>query len=120
MIAYLKTLTPGQWMAVIIGVLSATAGASAQLTPVFGSALANTIVSIANLIMTVVVTPFLFVITGQSAQIKAVNAMPGVNQIIVNEKANSALASIAVDPNSKVEAAPESKTAVEQTAKDAQ
>lgn len=117
MIVYLKNLTPGQWMAVIIGILSATAGASAQLTPVFGAGLSNTIVSVANLIMTVFVTPFLFVITGQNAQIKAVNAMPGVSQIVINEKANSTLAAIAVDPSTKVEATPEAQKTVEATAK---
>ena len=104
-------------MAIIVGILSATAGATVQLTDVFGPGVARAIVSVANLAMTIVVTPFLFAVTGQTAQIKAVNNMPGVQSIVVNKEASTNLAAIAVDPNSKVEAAPGAEKAVEATAK---
>lgn len=113
-------LTPGQWVAIVVGVLSATAGASAQLTPVFGATLAHAIVSTANLVMTVFITPVLFVMTGQSQLVKSVQAMPGVTKIEVNAQANQTLAALAVDEaNKKIEASPSAAEAVERTAKGA-
>lgn len=111
-------LTTGQWLAILVGVLSALAGATAQLTPVFGATAANLAVSVANLAMTVLVTPVLFVITGQSGQLRAVGAMPGVDKIVVNKDANKDLATMAVaQEGNKVEASPEAKDAVAATAK---
>ena len=110
-------LTTGQWMAIIVGVLSAAAGATAQLTPIFGATVANLTVSVANAVMTIIVTPILFVVTGQSSQLKAVQSMPGVESITVNAQANKTLAQLAVDPaQDKIEATPQAATAVTQTA----
>lgn len=111
-------LTTGQYMAIVVFMLSATAGATAQLTPVFGPTVTGLIVSIANLIMTVVVTPIIFVVTGQSSIVKAVQSMPGVDGITVNEKANKTLAQLAVDPaQAKIDVVPGAQAAVANTAK---
>ena len=118
MIRFLRSLTPAQWFGIVIAILSVLAGATAQLTDLFGAMHAHLIVTASNLLMTVL-SSILVQMSGQSAQIRAVNDMPGVQTITVNEKANPTLAAIAVDPNSKVEATPAAAKAVEATAKGA-
>lgn len=79
---------------VIISVLMVS---TSQLTDLFGAGTAKTIVSIsglANMILQGVMT----VITSQGSTVKDVLAMPGVENIAVNGKANATLATIAVDP----------------------
>lgn len=118
MLSFVKNLTTGQQLAILVGVLSALAGGTAQLTPVFGTVMAHTIVSVANLIMTVFITPILFVVTGQSGQIKAVQAMAGVESIQVNAKANQTLSALAVDQTqAKIDIVPGANAAVAATAK---
>lgn len=118
MIAYLKSLTPLQWFAIILAVLGVLGGATAQLTDLFGAQLAHGIVTASSL-LTSILSAIMIPMTGQSAMVNAVQQMPGVSSIVVNSKANQTLAAIAVDPNSKVEAAPEAAKAVEATAKGA-
>lgn len=114
----LKNFTTGQWMAILIGILSATAGATAQLTPVFGPGVSGLLVSLANLVMTIFVTPVLFVVTGQNSMVNSVRSMPGVDKVVVNEKATGALAVLAASPDdNKVEATPQAQKAVEAAAK---
>lgn len=56
--------------------------------------------------------------TGQGSQVANVQAMPGVEKIIVNAKAGPTLATMAVaDENPKIEALPSAQSAVEATAK---
>lgn len=116
MISYLKNLTPLQWFAVTLAVLGVLGGATAQLNDLFGPKLAHTIVTISTL-MTSLISAVMVPMSGQGAMLRAVNDMPGVSRIVVNEKANETLATIAVDPRSKVEATPEATQAVEETAK---
>jgi|HubBroStandDraft_3_1064219.scaffolds.fasta_scaffold14720_3 hypothetical protein len=92
----LKNMTPIQWLVILLSVNSAVAGATAQLTDLFGAAVAHDIVSavtFANTIIGAFMVPF----TGQSAQIDQVLAMPGVEHIDVNRQANATLAQKAVD-----------------------
>lgn len=116
MIAYLRTLTPAQWFAISLAILGVLGGATAQLTDVFGPGLAHSISTISSL-LTTILSAIMVPLTGQSAQIKAVNDMPGVSSIVVNKQANQALAAIAIDPATKVEATPEAQKTVEETAK---
>ena len=70
-------LTPLQLTLIVSAILSALAGASAQLTDIFGATTAHTLVSAITLVNTIissVLVPF----TGQSAQVKNVLSMPGI------------------------------------------
>lgn len=116
MISYLKSLTPAQWFAIIMAILGVLGGATAQLNDLFGPKLAHSIVTASSL-LTTVMSALLVPLTGQSAQLKAVNSMPGIDQVIVNKNANQTLAAITVDPNTKFEASPEAQKVVEATAK---
>lgn len=94
----LKNTTPLQWMIIFLSVNSAIAGASAQLTDLFGPHIAHYIVSaftFANILIGAFMVPF----TGQTAMVKSVLAMPGVERLTVNANSNPTLATIAVDPN---------------------
>ena len=113
------TLTPQQWIAITIGMLSFLGGASAQLTQLFGPTVAADVASTVALLAGMLSVP-LTVLTGQSAQVKAVQAMPGVEAITINKNASPTLAAIAVDPsNAKVDAVPSDKAAVSAIAKGA-
>lgn len=116
MINLLKNLTPLQWFAVTLAILGVLGASTVQLTELFGGTVAKSIVT-ASTLLTSILSSIMVPLTGQSAQIRAVNDMPGVSSIVVNEKANPTLAAIAVDPNSKVEAAPSAQKIVEATAK---
>lgn len=92
----LKNLTITQWIGIIIGLNSLFIGSTPQLTVLFGTAAVPYIIAIATLgngALGVVIA----VIGSQSAQIKNVLAMPGVQHIDVNGQANATLAAIAVD-----------------------
>ncbi len=116
MIKFLKSLTPAQWFAITLAILGVLGGATAQLSDLFGPKLAHSLVTVSSL-LTTILSAIMVPLTGQSAQIAAVNAMPGVSSILVNAQANPTLAAAAVDPNSKVEATPAAATAVAATAK---
>lgn len=96
-----------------LGVLVASTG---QLTDLFGPQATKYIVSAAGLGVSVL-SGIGAILTGQGAQVQAVQAMPGVARITVNEQANATLAALAVDPaNTKIAATPEAKSAVVATA----
>lgn len=116
MIAMLRNLTPQQWFLVFLAALGVFGGATAQLTELFGAAHAHLIVTASSFLSTLI-SAIMVPLTGQGALINAVQAMPGVSKIVVNQDANQTLAAVAVDPNSKVEAAPGAEKAVEATAK---
>lgn len=108
-----------QIFAIILVVLGVFVASAAQLADLLGPTTAKVIVSVSSLLMSIL-SGVLGVLTGQASQIKAVQAMPGVEKIVVNEKANQALAAIAVDPaQQKVEVMPKAVSAVNQTAKGA-
>lgn len=110
-------LTPLQILGVIIVVNGALIGGAANLTDLFGAHVSHIIVSVASLgnaIVGGIVTMF----SGQGSMVRSVAAMPGVETITVNSKANQTLAQIAVDPEAgKVEATPAAEAKVAQTAK---
>jgi hypothetical protein len=112
-------LTPTQIIGILLVVNGALIGSAAQLTDLFGAHTTHIIISVASLgnsILGGVVTLF----SSQSATIKSVLAMPGVEKVTVNSQANTALASIAVDPaSSKIEPTPAAKQAVTEIAKGA-
>ena len=90
-------IQPKQWFTIVSGFVSSLITGAALLNPLFGEGLSLKIVAalgIVNLLLNSVQTAF----TGQAQLIKDVAAMPGVEKITVNEKANPTLASVAVDP----------------------
>jgi len=110
------TLNLRQVLALILAVLGAITASTAQLTDLFGPTAAKTVISIAGLLNTIL-SVVVATTSGQASVIRDVQAMPGVDKIIVNEKANSTLASLAVDPkNEKIDAKPSAQAAVNATA----
>lgn len=110
-------LTRGQLFSIAIVVLGVLGTSTAQLTDLFGPAITKNIVS-ASTMLTSIIAGISAMIGGQGSQIAAVQAMPGVEKIVVNEKANATLATMAVaDENTKIEAAPTAQQAVQATAK---
>ena len=119
----MTSLTTTQKLGISIAMLGFIAGSATQLTDIFAP-----FGSIAPLIVKEIVTISGFVsgvlgivlsfISGQANVVKAVQAMPGVESIIVNKDASQALAQLAVDPvQAKIDIAPGATAAVTQTAK---
>lgn len=100
---------------VVLGVLTAS---TAQLTDLFGPHVAKLVISLAGLLNSIL-GGVLGVLTGTSGQVRDVQALPGVDRIVVNKDASPSLAAIAVDPSSKVEAAVGAEAAVAQSARSA-
>lgn len=115
----LKNMTPLQWLILLLSFNSAVAGATAQLNDLFGAVVAHYIVSgvtFANTLLGAFMVP----LGGQSAAIRNVLAMPGVEHVSVNAAANSTLAQAAVDATlGKIAPTPEAKAQVSQIAKGA-
>lgn len=112
-------ITRNQWIAIIILALGLISGATGQMTDIFGAGAAKSIASAASF-MSSFVAGIQVILGGQSQQVKDVAAMPGVEKVTVNATANSALATLAVDPKQdKVAPTTAAMTAVENTAKGA-
>lgn len=110
-------LTPVQVIAMILVVLGAITGGTAQLTDIVGPGLTKILVAGASL-ATTMLSGWIMIITGQTSQVRAVSAMPGVEKIVVNEKSSQALATLAVaQEGNKVEPSPSSQAAVAAIAK---
>ena len=116
-------LTTVQKIGLAIGVLGFLATAGTQLTDIFapfGSLaplIVKEIVSLSGLISGVLGIVLAF-LTGQANAVKAVQAMPGVEKILVNEQANATLATLAVDTTqNKIEPTPAAASAVQATAR---
>lgn len=90
-------LTGKQVIAIVMAVLGVLAISTAQLTDLLGPVLAKTISTSANLVNTILAS-IMAVLTGQATLVKDVAAMPGVAKVLVNEQANSTLATVATDP----------------------
>ena len=88
-------LTPLQIIGIILAVNGALAGATAQLTDLFGPAWAHAIVSASSL-GSAILGGIVASISGQGSQIRNVIAMGG--RIQATENATPALAQAAVDP----------------------
>lgn len=111
------SLTTKQWLAIVIAILSVLMVSTTQLTDLFGQPIAKTIVSVAGLI-NAILGSVVAAIAGQTATVREVEAMPGVERITVNPQANQTLASLAVDPmRDKIEPAPGATAAVSDIAK---
>jgi hypothetical protein len=97
-------------------VISVLMVSSAQLTDLLGPGVAKTIVTVAGL-TNMILQSVTVALSTQTAQVKDVAAMPGIEKISVNSSASSALATLAVDPaQAKVSATPSSEAAVQKTA----
>jgi hypothetical protein len=110
-------LTPIQWIGATLVILGALVGSTTQLATLFGDHVTQIIVASSTVLSSILGGLVMF-FGGQNSQINAVRSMPGVQSIVVNEKATGMLASLAVarDDN-KVEATPQAQKAVEATAK---
>lgn len=109
-------LNRGQVLSIIIVVLGVLVASTSQLTDLVGPMVTKDIVSGSTLLMSIL-AGVNSILQGQGSQIAAVQAMPGVDKIVVNEKANSTLATMAVDPSqNKIEATPQAERAVQATA----
>ena len=115
-------MNTAQKLALTIGILGFVATGGTQLTDIFsplGSMaplVVKEIVSLAGFTSGVLGIVLTFT-TGQGSMVKSVQDMPGVDKIVVNEKANAALATLAVDPsNTKIQPTPQAKQAVQATA----
>lgn len=118
-------MNTSQKIALTIGILGFVATGGTQLTDIFaplGSLaplVVKEIVSLAGFVSGILGIVLTF-LTGQSGIIKSVQDMPGIEKIVVNEKANATLAGLAVDPlQDKIEATPQAANAVTQIAKGA-
>lgn len=98
---------------VVLGVLTASA---AQLTDLVGPGWTKVIVSFSTLTMSML-AGVQGLISGQSSLVKDVQAMPGVEKIVVNKEASQTLATLAVDPTQeKIEIKPHDEVKVNATA----
>jgi len=116
-------LNTAQKIALTIGILGFVATGGTQLTDIFapfGSAaplIVKEIVSLSGFVSGVLGIVLTF-LTGQGGQVAAVREMPGVEKILVNERANATLAAMAVDKSlNKIEAIPSAKATVAETAR---
>lgn len=102
---------------IISAILGALTTSTAQLTDLFGADIAKYIISMAGLCNTIL-SIIIATISGQGSMVKDVHDMPGVEKIVVNEKANSTLAGLAVDPaQDKIVTKPGDETAVRAAAR---
>ena len=90
-------ITRNQWLGIIVVILGAVAGGSAQLNNVVGPGVTQLLVSLATLLNTIM-GGIIVNLGGQGQQIKDVAAMPGVDRVSINENASAAAAIVAVDP----------------------
>lgn len=112
-------LTGKQIFGIIVLVLGVLTAATAQLQDVFGPTAAKTITSVTGLLSTIL-GAVLTNLTSQSGSVQDVQAMPGVETILVNKKANQTLAALAVDPAmDKIEVKPGDDAKVAATAEGA-
>lgn len=110
-------LNPKQYLAIIVAILSVFIASTAQLTDLIGPSNTKIVVSLSSMLVTVL-SSISAILSTQTSLIQDVQAMPGVEKITVNGKANATLASLAVAPeNAKIEAAPGADNAVNQAAK---
>lgn len=91
-------LTLIQKIAISMAVLGVLSTSGVQLTDILGSGIAKSVVSVSGLINSVLAA-IVAVLSGQSAIIKQVASMPGVERVSINAEANSVLAQAATDPN---------------------
>lgn len=112
-------ITAKQWLAIIGVIVGAIAASQPLWASLFGPQIASAVIGLAGFVG-MVANGVITVISGQAATVKDTLAMPGVESISVNAKANQTLAAIAVDPAQvKIDAAPGAADAVQKIAKGA-
>jgi len=112
-------LTGKQIALIAAAILGALTTSTAQLTDLFGSEWAKYIISMAGLCSTIL-NIIIAAISGQYNLVRDVQDMKGVERIVVNDKANTTLASMAVDPaQTKIGTKPGDELAVQKTARKA-
>ena len=115
----MKSLTSTQIFMLVIATLGVLTASATQLTDLIGATNTHYVIASASLLMSIL-SGWGAILFGQGNQIKAVQAMPGVEAITVNAQANSTLAQLAVDPaQPKIDVVPAAAAAVAQTAKGA-
>jgi hypothetical protein len=90
-------LNAKQIIALVVVVLGVLTASTAQLTDIFGPSAAKLMISVAG-ILNSILAGVLSVISSQTGIVKDVQAMQGIDSLIVNSQANSTLASMALDP----------------------
>lgn len=109
-------LNRGQGISVAIVILGVLVASTSQLTDLFGPIATKYIVSASTLCMSIM-AGINTMLQGQGSQVEAVRAMPGIEKLLVNDKANATLAAMAIDPAlSKIEAIPADLATVTATA----
>jgi hypothetical protein len=91
-------ITGKQWLSITVAVLSVLMISTTQLTDLFGSNVAKTLVTVAGLANTII-SSVVAALSSQSSLLHDVRSMPGVEHIEVNAQANQTLARLAVDPS---------------------
>lgn len=105
-------LNAKQWLAIVLVILGVLTASTAQLTDLFGPTTAKSIGTLAGM-LTSLLSGISAVLSTQTSLVQDVQAMPGVEKIVVNSKANEALANLAVDPlQQKIETKPGAEAAV--------
>lgn len=106
-----------QIIAIVGAVISVLMVSSAQLTDLLGPGVAKTIVTVAGL-TNMILQSVTVALSTQTAQVRDVLAMPGVQRMDVNASASPALATLAVDPTvNKIAPTQADRQIVEATAK---
>lgn len=113
------TINTKQILSITLVILGVLAASTAQLNELLGPSVTKAVVSTATLVMSIL-AGIQGVISSQGNLVMDVQAMPGIEKISVNSKANPTLAALAVDPlNTKVAPTPEAAASVQATAQNA-
>lgn len=89
-------LTIHQVLLIFVAICSALSASSATLGDIFDARTVKMIVGFSNMLNTVIAS-VVVALTGQAGLVKQVAAMPGVEEIKVNDQANQVLAAVAMD-----------------------
>lgn len=109
-------LNRGQVLSILTAVLGVWVASATQLNDLVGPAMTKVIIAASTLTMSTLAVVNT-ILQSQGSQISAVQAMAGVDKIVVNEKANATLATMAVDrTNEKIQTTPQAQRAVQATA----
>jgi len=104
-------------ISIILVVLGVLVASTAQLTDLVGPGPTKTIVSLSSLIMSIL-SGTLGILSGATAQVRAVSRMPGIDPIHANENATPAVAAMALDPREPgITAAPGKLAAVQEASR---
>lgn len=109
-------MTSKQWISIVLVVLGVLTASTAQLTDLFGEETAKLVISVASMANSAL-AGILAVLTGQSSTVREVQAMPGVEKIVVNREAGTTLATLVQDSKQeKIQAKKGDEQAIEDTA----